>query len=167
MTDRKPFFDTHPHLREFSAFLQEFNKETERGAALAAGAMLEDQLGKVLEAFLIPNKGANDLLKGFNAPLGSFSAKIAASHSMGLVADDEALECNLIRKVRNEFAHNVHMSFEDAKIIGLCSGLTFGIIEKGVARTTFSTAVAGLILHLTNRPAYVSQQRLKAEHWPY
>ena len=87
---------------------------------------------------------------------------------MGLVDNEEAMECNLIRKVRNEFAHNVHMSFEDTKVIGLCSGLTFGVMDEGVTpRAKFSTAASGLILHLTNRPAYVSKQRLKAEKWPY
>lgn len=34
----RPIEETHPHLKEFVAFLGEFNKETPRGACLAAPA---------------------------------------------------------------------------------------------------------------------------------
>jgi DNA-binding MltR family transcriptional regulator len=95
---------THPHLSEFLAFLKELNKETERGAALAAAAMIDDLLGRALQAFLIENKGAQALLSGFNAPLGTFSSKIAAAYALGVISEREYRECELIRKIRNEFA---------------------------------------------------------------
>lgn len=34
----RPLAETHPHLKDFTVFLEEFNEETERGAALAAAA---------------------------------------------------------------------------------------------------------------------------------
>lgn len=60
----RSFSGTHPHLREFSAFLEDFNRDTERGLALAAAAMLDDLLGRVLGSFMIQNKGGLDLLEG-------------------------------------------------------------------------------------------------------
>jgi DNA-binding MltR family transcriptional regulator len=45
--------------------------------------------------------------------LGTFAARIAAAYSMGLISDLEYKDCELIRKIRNEFAHKVHMSFKD------------------------------------------------------
>ncbi|MEQ9248915.1 MAG: transcriptional regulator, partial [Nitratireductor sp.] len=87
MIDRRPFAETHPHLVGFMDFLDDFNRETERGAALAAAAMIDDQLGKIIEAFLVPNKGSHALLAGFNAPLGPFSARIAAAYGLGLISE--------------------------------------------------------------------------------
>src|ERR1700730_6663198 len=101
----RPLEETHPHLKGFVAFLDDFNKETERGAALAAAAFLDALLERVLAAFLIPNNSGINLTNGFNAPLGTFSARIAACHAMGLISEREFKEYELIRKVRNEFAH--------------------------------------------------------------
>lgn len=167
--NRRPFSETHPHLIGFSDFLDDFNKETERGAALAAAAMLDDQLGKVIEAFLIPNKGSHALLSGFNAPLGSFSARIAAAFGLGLISEAEYRECELIRKVRNEFAHQIKVSFATEKVVSLCAQLQMGVKPyAGVEVSTrgqFTTAVVSVILNLTNRPHYVGQKRLQAVEW--
>jgi hypothetical protein len=48
----------------------DFNVETDRGAALAATAMIDDLLGKALKAFMMENAGADAILNGLNAPLG-------------------------------------------------------------------------------------------------
>ncbi|MGU0812084.1 transcriptional regulator [Pseudomonas aeruginosa] len=104
MSDVIPLLsEIHPHLVGFIDFLEDFNKETERGAALAAAAMLDEQLGRIIESFLIPNKGSKAMLDGFNAPVGTLSARISASFALGLLSDVEYKECELIRKVRNEF----------------------------------------------------------------
>lgn len=82
---RKPFSETHPHLNGFMDFLPEFNKETERGTALAAAAMLNELQGRIIESFLIPNNGSKVLLDGFNAPLGTLSVRIASAFALGLL----------------------------------------------------------------------------------
>lgn len=165
----KPLSETHPHLSGFMEFLPDFNKETERGAALAAASMLDAQLGRIIEAFLIPNKGSKALLAGFNAPLGTLSARIASSFAFGLLSEVEYRECELIRKVRNEFAHQIKVSFKTEKITRLCGQLQ--LAAKGYAdvhvdtRSQFTTAAVALILNLTNRPHYVGQRRLQATNW--
>lgn len=165
----KPISETHPHLNGFMEFLAEFNKETERGAALAAAAMLDAQLGRILESFLIPNKGSKALLDGFNAPFGTFSSRIAASFALGLLSEIEYRECELIRKVRNEFAHQVKVSFETQKISGMCAQLHFSAKSYAdvyvATRAQFTTAAVALILNLTNRPHYVAQKQLQPTNW--
>ena len=158
-----------PHLMPFAEFLEEFNKETARGAALAAAAFLDDLLEQVLTAFLIANDSRKSLTNGFNAPLGTFSARIAACHAMGLISDHEAAECDLIRKVRNEFAHKVKMSFNDDRVRSLCSSLVLSAksypgVDVG-PRGQFTSAAVALILNLTNRPHYVGQQALTCRSW--
>lgn len=161
--------ETHPHLKGFGEFLDEFNQETERGAALAAAAFVDDLLQQILTAFLLESDSASSLLSGFNAPLSSLSARTAAAHALGLISEEERRECDLVRKIRNEFAHKVKMSFEDKRVSGLCSALTYR--AKPYADVTvshrgaFTTAAVALILHLTNRPHYVRQIRLIARTW--
>lgn len=168
---RKPLLETHPHLKGFAEFLEEFNKETERGATLAAAAMIDDQLGRTIEAFLIPNKGSKLLLDGFNAPLGSLAARIAAAFGLGLMSEVEYRECELIRKVRNEFAHQIKVSFKTEKVVSLCAQLQLSAKDYGDVhvdtRGQFTSSATALILHLTNRPAYVEQRRLQFGSWPY
>jgi hypothetical protein len=167
----KPLAETHPHLQTFAAFLEDFNKETARGAALAAAAFIDDLLEKTVIAFLADNESGPKLTRGFGAPLGTFAARVAACHAMGLISDRECRECEIIRKVRNEFAHKIRMSFDDDKVRGLCASLTFSAapIEGGKfdARGQFTSAAVSLILHLTNRPHYVGERRLKYQDWKY
>jgi hypothetical protein len=169
--DRRSLAETHPHLKGFTEFLAEFNKETERGAALAAAAMIDDQLGRTIEAFLVPNKGSKALLDGFNAPLGSFSARIAAAFGLGLISEVEYRECEILRKVRNEFAHQIKVSFMTDKVVSLCTQLQLSAKNYGDVhvdtRGQFTTAATALILHLTNRPHHVEKRRLQFLSLPY
>jgi DNA-binding MltR family transcriptional regulator len=165
----QPLFETHPHLQGFMEFLADFNKETERGAALAAAAMLDELLGRIIETFLIPNKGRKALLDGFNAPLGTFSSRIASSFALGLLSEIEYRECELIRKIRNEFAHQIKVSFKTEKVVSLCAQLqvsakSYGDVHVNT-RGQFTTAAIALILNLTNRPYYVSERRLQTATW--
>ena len=167
----RPFEETHPHLKEFAVFLDDFNKETERGAALAAAAFLDDLLNKILTAFLIESNTSKALLDGFNAPLGSLAARTAAAHAMGLISEIEKDECDLIRKIRNEFAHKARMTFDNATVQSLCSKLTMSAKSYSdvtvSTRGLFTTAAVALILNLTNRPHYVGEHRLKEREWKY
>ena len=167
----RPFEETHPHLKSFAEFLEDFNRETERGAALAAAAFVDDLLLRIISAFLRPTEEAFDLLMGFNAPLGTMQARTAAAHALGLISDEERTECDLVRKVRNEFAHKVKMSFDDEKVRGLCMSMKYRAkAYEGATVSTrgaFSTASVSLILNLTNRPHYVSKHQLTDREWPY
>jgi mannitol operon repressor len=168
-TDR--FHATLPHLIEFTAFLEELNKESDRGAALVSAAMLDELLGKIILAFLIENTDTKKLLSGLNAPLGTFSSRIIAAYSLGLISEEEHDECNWLRLVRNEFAHHVHQKFDDQKVKDICANLRFAAKQipshPNLPRAQFLTSATGLILTLTNRAHYVSQKRLVYQPWPY
>jgi mannitol operon repressor len=167
----RPLEDTHPHLIEFVAFLDEFNKETARGACLAAASFLDDLLARIISAFLIPNDSSFALTDGFSAPLGTLAARIAACHAMGLISEDEYKECELVRKIRNEFAHKVHMSFKNDRVRSLCESLTMSAKPyEGVdvnTRGQFTSAAVALLVNLTNRAHYVSQKSLAYGNWKF
>jgi mannitol operon repressor len=166
-----PVLATHPHLKEFMAFLEQLKAESERGEVLISAAMIDDLLMRTVAAFLIEGASANRLLSGFNAPLGTLSARIEMAAALGLISDDEHHDANIIRKVRNEFAHNLPVSFDNPRIRQSCAALRLSAKDYGDVivppRGQFSTAATALILNLTNRPHYVGEKRLAWQGWPY
>jgi mannitol operon repressor len=168
---KRPFEVTHPHLKDFRTFLPELNNESDRGMSLIATSFIDEQLKRTLSAFLIEGADSEMLLKGFNAPLGTFSARIAATAAMGLISAKEAREIHCLRKIRNLFAHHVHVSFDDQNIRDLCSNLEMAAEDYGDvvvgARGRFSTSAVSVIMSLTNRPHYVARARLRYTGWEY
>ena len=163
--------ETHPHLKEFFPFLDSLNKESERGAVLISASYLEGQLREIIAAFLCEMDASKKILgDGFNAPLGTFAARIAAAAALALISEDEYQELETIRKIRNIFAHNHRKTFVDQDIVGLCGNLKFSARDYAEvivgARGQFTTASVALILGFVNRPHYVSKKRLKFENWP-
>ena len=171
MTERRPLTESHPHLADFLPFLEDLNKETARGAVLIAAAYLDGQLREVVASFLLKGGPSKKLLEGFNAPLGTFSARATAAEALGLISDEEFNDLECIRKVRNEFAHNHRASFSDPRIARICSTLAHSAKDYGDVsvdvRSQFTTAAVSLILNFTNRPHYISRRRLKRQSWPY
>ncbi|NHN70156.1 transcriptional regulator [Pseudomonas fluorescens] len=162
---------TEPELKELSEFLSEFNKETDRGAVLNAAAVLDEWLLIILKEFLADNKSSADLLNGFNAPLGTFSARVAAAHSLGLIQDNEFREITIIRKIRNEFGHSWReISFETQKISDLANNLPWlgpkDLEANSGPRTRFNFAVAILLSDLLWRSRLVKKNKIEAQTWP-
>lgn len=106
---------------EFNAFLQEFQGESDRAAAVLAAAYLDEQLKDLLTAaFTVDSKGAE--LLDVNQPLGSFGPRIAISEAVGLITAPERRDLDLLRKIRNDFAHKLHgMSFADQRVASRCA----------------------------------------------
>ena len=82
-----------------------FDRESDRAAAIVAGAMLDEALRALLEARLVQPAKGRSLLNGGNAPLGTYSARIDTAHQLGLISGYLARDLHIIRKIRNEFAH--------------------------------------------------------------
>lgn len=173
--DKPPRLDDYltknPHLAEFMPFLDALNAESARGAVLIACSYIDGQLDKILSAFLRDEKESGKLLAGFNAPLGSFSARITAAFALGLITRAEYAECETLRKVRNDFAHKVTASFDDRSVKDLCARLAYAAASYGDvvvdARGQFTTAAVSLILHFTNRAHHVAKHRRVEQAWPY
>ena len=111
MSDDGSLFTLHPD--DWGDLSSQLGKETDRGAALVGAAFLENLLGALVEDFLLEDhKTTKKLLKGPLAPLGGFYSRIIASYSLGLISEDEMHDLDIIREVRNDFAHKAKsMSF--------------------------------------------------------
>jgi hypothetical protein len=106
------FDKIHPHLAGFVHALQMIDKESPRGMVLTLSGFLEEALERILTAFLCENADTATLFEGARAPLGSFSAKITTCHALGLITDKERDDLDIIRGIRNDFAHHVSASFD-------------------------------------------------------
>ena len=158
-------------VKELSEFLEEFNKESDRGGVLIAAAYLDEILGEILKVFMVEVKEAQEMIFGFNAPIGTFSARIKASYSFGLIEENEFKELNIIRKIRNEFGHSwQQVTFKDQKINGLCNNLPWlgpkEMEKESNAKARFNFSVAILLTDLMWRKRLVKNERREIKVWP-
>lgn len=98
--------------------LDEFEGESDRACVILAASLLDAALMTLLQARLAPSPSQSDpLFDGANAPLSTFSARIDASYRLGLLSARFCRDLHLIRRIRNEFAHNVTgCNFEESSI---------------------------------------------------
>jgi hypothetical protein len=169
--NREKILKTHPHLRDFLPLLDAMNDESRRGSVILSCSFIDDQLRNILLSFLVEGKVGNDLIDGYNPPLGTFSARADAAFAMGLIGKTEYDEISILRKIRNVFAHDFRINFEDPEVASLCARLKFAakdyadIIVDSFGQ--YHTSAVALILSLTNRDHRVSKLRLKAGTWEY
>ncbi|MDR6943704.1 MltR family transcriptional regulator [Mucilaginibacter pocheonensis] len=142
----------------FNRFIEELEVESDRGAAIFAGTFFECTLKIILEELLNKVKSTKSLLEDANGGLNTFSAKINICYSLGFITLHEYQALNILKKVRNQFAHNFEykFSFEDKKISAQCSALKLEIeglkLQKfETARQTFIESVKHLHQKLIDR----------------
>lgn len=156
---------------DLAKFVEELKRETDRGLPLVAAALIDDRLTETLRAFFCDVPCVEKLLDDGNAPLSTFSSRTEACCALGLIDEFEYAEIGLIRKVRNEFAHEKHgVSFLSPRIQGLCSSLKSNLPEGAGyplqdPRFRFTNAVVVLALRLYHRPDWVALERRKPKVW--
>jgi DNA-binding MltR family transcriptional regulator len=85
----------------------ELNSETDRSIAIVAGALLDETLKETIKARLLPAvQKERCVISASNSPIGSFSARIDICYQLGLISDVMQRDLHIIRKLRNDFAHN-------------------------------------------------------------
>jgi DNA-binding MltR family transcriptional regulator len=135
--------------------------ESERGMAVLVAAELDRALELVLRSYLIAGKAVDNLFDGGTPPLGTFSSKINLARALHLIRRDEFESLQLIRRIRNEFAHNPNARFEDAKIKSWMNELRE--TEKADPRAAFAVKSAELIVSLEIGAVHEATGRLGEE----
>lgn len=95
------------HWDAFTKFVSEFAEESDRAAVILGAAKLDALLCQILDRRLLPSLGANDELLDGDAPLATFSSRIAIFYRLGLITPDFAKALHQVRKIRNHFAHEL------------------------------------------------------------
>lgn len=80
--------------------------ESERSVVILSAARLDASLETLLKAVMHPSPGGTDDLFAPERPMGSLSAKISLAYRLGLVDRDVEHVLQMIRRIRNDFAHS-------------------------------------------------------------
>ncbi|GAN55307.1 hypothetical protein [Tanticharoenia sakaeratensis] len=124
----------------------------ERGLVLSLAAFAEEALRDLIRAYLMPGDAADKMLEGFNAPLGTFSARIRMAQALGLVTTHQANDLDRLRKIRNDFAHNWEpVSFINQRIAAHIRALNFHSLDDDYPETPIGkvrTSISLLLLEL-------------------
>jgi hypothetical protein len=105
-----------PSLRRHYELISKVGAESERGMTVLVAAELDRVLKVVLKSYLAPGKAREDLFGGGSPPIETFSAKINLARALHLIREDEYELLHLIRRIRNQFAHNPDAAFSDERI---------------------------------------------------
>jgi len=92
--------------REVTRFLGQLAHESERAAVVMGGALVDESLEAALVKLLLPSKSKRDELFDPDQPIGSFRAKTRLAHRLGLVDDKFCSALDMLRRIRNDFAHS-------------------------------------------------------------
>lgn len=144
--------DERPDLASFCHVMAATEVEGPRGQVLTLAAFLEDVLGQALRAFLCEGGDAADMLD--RGGLSSLSSRIAACAALGLITARERDECHRVRKIRNRFAHDHAVDFDDPGVADLCAALAMKVPGSD-GRGAFSSSAAPLVMQLSHRHHYV------------
>lgn len=90
-----------------------FDKETDRASAVLSASFLENLLEEHLRKHMITDKMIDSLFNGQGA-FATFSSRISACYALRYIPKKVHRDLDLIRKIRNYFAHNMNdASFDD------------------------------------------------------
>lgn len=122
----------YPSLAEYLDDKLHGQSQFDRATAITATAYVEDALERALLARLVPlsNPERESLFK-YEKPFGNFGARIRVGHAINLFGPITRDELNLIRKMRNVFAHGRRfLTFTQPTIAANCRKLKLpGLFE--------------------------------------
>lgn len=147
---------THVPLRDGDLDLRQLRRESERGCILVGAAVLDELLAELVAAHCVSAEAAHDLLGSFEAPLGTFSSRIALAYAMGLISRNERDHLERVRRLRNAAAH-----FERGK-----RGFEVGFDSQSTQDSAISFEIGFEVLRtLDARLAPRERARARFEHF--
>lgn len=116
-----------PEIRRIAEFdtqlLASLNRESNRGIALVAAAMLDEALLVLLVRSVLNTLGDDQsridvrtTLFEDRGPLQTFSAKIDMAYVSGALDEADWKALHMVRNIRNDFAHSVSLDFSNQSI---------------------------------------------------
>jgi mannitol repressor len=92
-------------LIAYNKMVDQFRAESDRAAAILAVSFLDNNLRRMLLAYMVDHPRGRDFFES-DRPLATFSSRITLAFGLGLLSPDTFSDLNLIRKIRNHFAHS-------------------------------------------------------------
>ena len=110
----------HSHADEM---IREFYGDSDRAVMILSATRAEEALGWALESLMREHSDVDAMLDP-DGPIGTFSAKISLSFSLGLFETKTKHDLNLIRILRNGCAHaDLPLRFKMPEVKTMCEHL--------------------------------------------
>lgn len=131
-----------PTNAEFEHALNQIRDIDDRGAAILLTALVEHHLEMaILQHLVRADDDTVSNLVDVGGPLSSFYAKIYLGYAMGIYDGDLKAHLDVIRHIRNAFAHaRIPLSFWTPQIIDECKKLP----SSGLPATPLANMIAGI-----------------------
>jgi len=154
-------------LLEFSKLFT-YEGGDDRAIVIIGAAFIDTILEHILiEFFPEAEKEVDNLLK-YDKPLGTYGSKIKMLYCLGLIEKMVMDDLKLIGNIRNKFAHNLFVSFEDEDINKLCRNLKWHIHaywgnppQSATARDYYQVGVNTIIGYLNGVVSIARGQKRK------
>ena len=144
------------YFDDWRSIVHELQEQSDRGVAIVGMALADARIQRALLASFLPRLSKakqKDLFKG--GPLGSSSAKIKIAHALGLLGPRSISDLDIIRGIRNDFAHKLEItSFRQEPIADRCGRLNLadivflGEIPPSDPRDRFVTSIINVMRFL-------------------
>ncbi|MDN7560329.1 MltR family transcriptional regulator [Burkholderia orbicola] len=121
--------------------------ETERGCVVIGAAFLDEKLKDLLNKVTAGSNKVKESLFDATGPLGTFSQKIRVAYCFGLISDEAYHDLNVIRDIRNKFAHlSESLSLRDPKWANKFSSLKLpGLVDfSPMPRLAFTSSIGAV-----------------------
>jgi mannitol operon repressor len=144
---------------------KELTGESDRACALIAGAALSEGLRELLAEAFFELENYEKLFFEPHALLSDFASRTELSFALGLISSREQSILNIIRRIRNAFAHSVgQFTFDNDLIIKELSKLPdwTGALEQSAYKKPkgfFINLTLASYLQLVSRRDYVKRQK--------
>lgn len=89
--------------------------ESDRAAVIVAAADFDADLENLLTLALLPASSRQDSIFESDRLLGTFSSKIILCQRLGIISSELMRSLEIVRRIRNDFAHRVDESFSSEK----------------------------------------------------
>ena len=146
-------------------FRNNLSKESDRGVALMGTAYIDDRLAVLLKAYFVDDKKVIKLMFDFTGPLGTFSSRLNMAYSLGLMSKNIYTDCNILKKIRNDFAHVPSpINFDDEPIKSRCHALvTHGIDNHSRTKARFTRTIMSVLLEVETMIEEVTRCTVKED----
>lgn len=121
MAKKKQLLDIPGLSADSRRFIKDLQKETDRGASLIGAAFIDNVLESMFRAYFADDRKIVDELLNSNDLIGNLAVKGKLAYCLGLIGKENYEDINVIRKIRNEFAHlDKPVSFDMPEVKELC-----------------------------------------------
>jgi mannitol operon repressor len=109
-------------LNDWDGFREELDAGGDRSFVILCGSRIDAYIDELLRKVLVDDP--SEVLELLRGPLGTAGAKARTLYCLGALSPSEYRNLNILRKIRNKFAHELHgLSLESPEIVDLCSRL--------------------------------------------